>query len=247
VGKEGSHHHQKLAIPAVTSLLGNVQSGTRVLDVGCGQGVLAPHLTKLGCTYVGVDASKSLVQLAQARHEKLGIFLQADARKLRYITQKHEALHEPFDVAIFLLSIQDMDPLSDVFASVQALLKPHATMILLMMHPCFRIPRQSGWEWDVGRKLFFRRVDRYLTSMAVPMKAFSGKQHGVSTSFHRPLGVYMQALAAHGFAITHLEEIPTYKHENTNSQEAKAMNMAHQEIPVFLGVRAERTAAKQSG
>src|SRR5699024_1391672 len=42
VGPDGSEHHRRLAIPAVIELLGP-EAGERVLDIGCGPGVLAPH------------------------------------------------------------------------------------------------------------------------------------------------------------------------------------------------------------
>ena len=49
-----------------------------------------------------------------------------------------------FDSAVFLLSIQDMDPLEDVVASVVWALKPRSRVVLLMTHPAFRQPRHSG-------------------------------------------------------------------------------------------------------
>ncbi len=43
--------------------------GERILDLGCGDGVLAAKLTAMGCEVVGVDASE--MQVAAAR--KLGV------------------------------------------------------------------------------------------------------------------------------------------------------------------------------
>jgi trans-aconitate methyltransferase len=41
------------------------RSGERVLDVGCGDGVLTKKLAELGCDVIGVDASEPLVQRAR--------------------------------------------------------------------------------------------------------------------------------------------------------------------------------------
>ena len=43
VGPNGSDHHRELAIPALLTLL-EVRRGERVLDLGCGPGVLAADI-----------------------------------------------------------------------------------------------------------------------------------------------------------------------------------------------------------
>lgn len=54
-----------LATPALELLA--VRSGERVLDLGCGDGVLTQALAQAGCRVTGVDASEDLVAAARTR------------------------------------------------------------------------------------------------------------------------------------------------------------------------------------
>ena len=124
-----------------------------------------------------------------------------------------------------------------VIESMAKALGNRGRLVIFMNHPAFRIPRQSGWGWDEGRKLQYRRIDRYLTPLAVPMKAYSGGQGGVTTSFHRPLQNYINILSDNGFVIDKMLEIPTYKVSQLGPN-ARAENLSFREIPQFLALRA---------
>ncbi|HEU5229974.1 MAG TPA: class I SAM-dependent methyltransferase [Ktedonobacteraceae bacterium] len=241
MGKDGGKHHRALAIPAALDLLA-VQPGEKVLDVGAGQGVLAPHIAQAHACYTGVDASPGMLRLARLHHGEMGRFILGDARRLQALAGIHQG---EFDAVVFLLSIQDMDPLPTVMEAAAWALRGGGRLVILMTHPCFRVPRQSGWGWHEERKLHYRRIDRYLTPLSVPVKEHPGQSRGVSISFHRPLQQYINTLAAHGLLIDQMKEITTYKVNVTKPQgqqapHAKAENMANQEIPLFLGLRARR-------
>ena len=172
VGPRGSEHHRRTAIPASLALL-EARSGERILDIGCGQGVLAPHIAKAGAQYTGVDVSPRLLARARRHHGQHGRFLRADAAAL---TRHPQLAAAQFEAVVFLLSLQDMDPLAAVIQRARELLAPRGRVVILMTHPCFRVPRQSGWGWDEGRKLRYRRIDRYLTPLPVPMKVLSWRE-----------------------------------------------------------------------
>jgi SAM-dependent methyltransferase len=234
VGEDGSKHHRLLAIPALLDLLAP-QPHEAILDLGAGQGVLAPAIAQAAARYTGVEASPKLVELARRRHGRCGRFICGDARRLARLPGLQKG---SFAAVCFLLSLQDMDPLEEVLAAATWALAPGGRLAAVMTHPCFRVPRQSGWGWDLKRKLRYRRVDRYLTALAVPLKPYpNGAQPGVSRSFHRPLSAYVQALGAQGLYINDLREIPTYK-QSKGAKQTAAENRANAEIPLFLGLSA---------
>lgn len=232
MGENGSQHHQKLAIPAVLDLL-DLTSADRLLDLGAGQGVLAPYAADVGARYTGVEISPHLTRIARQRHGAQGRFLQGDARHLESLPGLSPG---SFDAAVFLLSIQDMQPLDAVLRSAAWALRSGGRLVILMTHPCFRVPRQSGWGHDPGRDLRFRRIDTYLKPLSVPMKAYGGEaRSGTTLSFHRPLGDYINGLAACGLLVDALREISTYKEGKTRAEQR-----ANAEIPLFAGIRARR-------
>lgn len=91
---EASHMHRHF-MPGVMELAGPVGPGTRVLDVGCGNGFTCGEFLKRGCTVVGIDLSEQGLAHARSAHPG-GRFelLPADESIL-------EALGEaPFDLVV---------------------------------------------------------------------------------------------------------------------------------------------------
>lgn len=225
VGKEGSYYHREIAIPRTLELL-NLQPNEFLLDVGAGTGTLAPHVLKTGCNYVGIELSPTFVKQAKQYHSRKATFLEGDARHLKTIP-----FQQNFDAAVFLLSLQDMEPLNCVLENVSTVLKPNGRLVLFMIHPCFRIPRQSGWGFDEKRKLHYRRIDRYLSPLAVPMKTYKGI---TTRSYHRPLQDYVQVLLNTGFQLDAWEEIADSSHKPNGKKNP------NEDIPLFLALRAHK-------
>src|SRR5690606_10838791 len=96
---------------------------------------------------------------------------------------------------------------------------------------------------DPKRKLTYRRVERYLTAGAVPMKEYAevrkGAPRGATISFHRPLQDYVNALAAEGLWVDALVELP----DPVKDEEGRS----NPEIPWFVARRARRVAGRGRG
>jgi SAM-dependent methyltransferase len=205
-----------------------------ILDIGAGQGVLAPYIARTAARYTGIEASARLIRLARRRHGHIGRVVVGDVARLPTLAGIGRG---SYDAAVFLLSIQDIDPIEPVLRSVAWALRPTSRIVILMTHPAFRVPRHSGWGFDPSRKLAYRRVDAYLTPMDVPMRSVG--REPPTRSFHRPLSSYVNSLARVGFAVDAMLEIPDLPPEGRPSV-ARRSSAANSDIPLFVGLRAVR-------
>ena len=80
--------------------------------------------------------------------------------------------------------------------------------VIILNHPCFRIPRQSGWGIEEEKKLQYRRIDRYQTDMKIPIQANPSKGNSSEStwSFHHPLSTYSKWIKSAGFQIESIDE-----------------------------------------
>ena len=137
VGTHGHYYHEQVILPQLLPLLDFKTPHFSLLDIGCGQGILARAIPA-HTHYLGIDASPSLI--AQAKKRSSHQFLVHDATLPFPFTQR-------FTHAVMLLSLQNMPLEPTLFHSCQALLS-QGSLILVLNHPCFRIPRQSSWMVD---------------------------------------------------------------------------------------------------
>ncbi|GAB4436103.1 MAG: class I SAM-dependent methyltransferase [Chloroflexi bacterium OHK40] len=231
----GSDHHRRQAIPAVLELLA-LCPGETLLDLGCGPAPLAPFAARAGARYTGVDVSPQMVAHARKRHGRRAHLLVADARELAASSLLRAA---SFDAAVFLLSLQNLDPLGPALESATWALRAGGRLVLLLTHPCFRVPRQSGWGWDEGRRLRYRRLDRYLSPLPVPLRPPSSGPGAPAYSFHRPLGDYINGLAACGLLVDGIREVTRPAPHGASVAERRAA----EEFPLFLALRAKKVPA----
>ena len=232
-GKGGSIYHRRVALPTVMRLA-EPAAGEKLLDIGCGHGVLARPVIKSGASYTGVDFSPRLIRAASESNPRSARFLHGDARRLLELPGLKANSQ---DAAVFMLSIQDMDPLNEILEQATTVLKPGGRLVIFMLHPAFRVPRGSGWGTDEHRKLRYRRVDHYLNELAVPMKAFSEAgnvgRRGTTWSFHRPLSAYFQELFRGGLVVDAFEEL------------ADPLEKRASLIPMFVAFRAVKLSGEQ--
>jgi ubiquinone/menaquinone biosynthesis C-methylase UbiE len=237
VGESGSEYHRHVVLPGVIRLLA-AEPGQQVLDLACGQGVLCRLLATRGVQAAGVDAAADLIRLARDRNSALSAEQQApnyyigDARDLSFLPENR------FDSAACILAIQNIHPIQPVFQSAARVLKAMGNLVIVMMHPAFRSPKETSWGWDEQKKVQYRRVDRYLTPRKHPITTHPGQKTGEYTwTFHKPIEAYVKSLRNAGLLVDAIEEWPSHK-TSAAGPRAAAENTARNEIPMFLAIRA---------
>lgn len=234
-GERGDDFHSQLVLPAVLRQL-QARPGQRVLDVCCGQGVLGRHLAEAGMEVVGIDASPSLIEAARARAGHRERYVVGDARTLDAVLPGQR-----FDHAAVVLAIQDLDPIEPVFAGLRALVKPGGRIVMVLTHPCFRIPKRTAWGFDEEVGVQYRRLEGYMTPLSLPIKTHPGQVNDSSstTSFHRPLHHLLTAMGTAGLAVIGCEELCSHR-RGTQGIRSGAEDRAAKEFPVFMVLTATR-------
>lgn len=233
VGKEGQYYHKKIILPKVEKLL-KLHKGDRLLDVACGQGVLARHIPE-GISYTGIDISPSLIKDAKMSDPNPDHrYVVADACKPLPIKES------PFTHAAIILALQNIEHPEIALKNIKLHLQSGGKLIIVLNHPCFRIPRQSSWQIDKEKKIQYRRIDRYATALKIPIQAHpsKGERSPATWSFHHSLTDYSRWLHANGFVVELLEEWCSDKVSTGGA--AKMENRSREEFPLFLAILAKK-------
>lgn len=229
VGQAGHYYHQHVIVPGVIRLLA-LQQESRLLDIACGQGVLARHIPS-HVAYMGIDGAKELISKAKGYHpgQNSREFIAGDVTKPFAIAKERLFSH-----AACILALQNLASIEQVFVHTAKHLEPKGKLVIVLNHPCFRIPRQSAWGFDEASKTQFRRLNCYMSEQKIPI---AGKRPADTTwSFHLPISSYVAALAQAGFVIDAMEE---WCSDKESTGKAKAWeNRARKEFPLFLALRA---------
>ena len=241
VGDDGSEFHRAVILPGTLRLLA-AGTGDRVLDVACGQGVLCRALSAVGIATTGIDAAPDLIRLAKERQAAAPAAAGAVEYRVGDVRELAMLPADGYAAAACVLAVQNIHPLGGLMAGVGRALRPGGRFVLVMMHPAFRVPKASGWEWDAKANAQFRRVDRYLLPRKVPITTHPGSDpNGYTWTFHKPIGAYVRALRNAGLLVDAIEEWPSHKKSDSGPR-AAAENVAREEIPMFMAIRAIKVA-----
>jgi ubiquinone/menaquinone biosynthesis C-methylase UbiE len=216
VWKGKDYYREEMNNPAILRIVGKVKD-KQLLDLSCGEGYNTRILAKRGAKVIGVDFSKEMIKLARQREkiDKLGIrYLISDAADLKELESEH------FDVVTCFMALMDIEHYGNAISEVARVLKKNGRFIFSITHPCFEDSNTVGeepmaeWKYEEGtddatkRRTAHLEVKKYFGTakckVAWDMKRLVKPFQ--TTSFHRTLTDYFQALYKSGFVVTRLVE-----------------------------------------
>ena len=151
-------------MPHIFALAGKLKAGTRVLDVGCGNGYAVGQFLECGCKVVGIDLSESGISIARKSYPQ-GRFevMPADGNVLQNLDA------EPFDLVVSTEVVEHLYAPRPYVQGCFAALKPGGRFICTTpYHGYFKnlmIALGNHWDrhanplWDGGHiKLWSRKT-----------------------------------------------------------------------------------------
>ena len=105
--------------------------GLRLLDIGCGGGLLAEPMTRLGFQVTGVDASERNIGTASAHAAEQGLSIDYRASTAEALVETGEPA---FDVILNMEVIEHVADPGDYLRSCAQLLKPGGLMIVATLN-----------------------------------------------------------------------------------------------------------------
>ncbi len=230
VSSDGSYQ-KDLLLPNLLRLAAP-KKGMTVVDVGCGQGFFSHAYAHLGAQVIGIDIASELIAIAKKEASSIEKFFVNNADNMKDVKNMCA------DVVTVVLALQNIERVDKTLAECARVLKKNGKILIVLNHPCFRIPKQSAWGWDGKGEIQYRRLDQYLSESRSEIEMHPGIQKNQKTiSFHRPLQFYFKMLQKNGFVVARLEEWESHKKSEQGPRQ-RAEDRARKEMPLFLYIEA---------
>jgi len=214
VRKGKDYYRDEMNNPAALSLIGEIK-GKLLLDLSCGEGHNTRILARKGATVTGVDLSRALIDLAREseKTDRLGIrYLVSDAADLGGLGSGQ------FDLVTCFMALMDIEHYEGAISQVARVLKKNGRFVFSITHPCFGDTAENSpfAAWKCSEEAskgscespWYLEVRRYFGTSKYEVKWDMRRltKPFKTTSFHRTLTDYFQALQESGFAVTRLVE-----------------------------------------
>lgn len=184
-GADVSFH--RVLVPEIFRYIGNKRY-RRVLDVGCGTGVLTSMLKNVSENIDGIDISGKSIEMAKLSNtsDRMNFFNLS-------VEDFAEKISSKYDLIVSNMVLMDVMNLSGVVMAVEKLLRPGGLFVFSMTNPLF-LASYYGYEkesrYDYSDEIFiegpFVISEDYGKSDVAPLK---------STHVHRPISMYINSLS----------------------------------------------------
>jgi len=238
---EGNAFHKLLLEPTQLSLLA-LETGERVLDIGCGNGQFARKMASLGVNVVGVDAADRMIENARRRTPEGAEPAGSVCYKVTDASDESAMLtlgEDSFDAVVSTMALMDIASIAPVVRAAKRLLKPSGRLVFSVMHPCFNSTEgfTKVFEHEERDGEFIERLSVRVTQYIKPHthKGLAMRGQPVAHNyFHRPLSALLGVFFEAGFVVDGQEE-PVFP-ENV-AVDDKFGWLMYKDIPPVLSVR----------
>ena len=219
--RAGSAMHD-LAGGALLARLPEDLAGVRVLDLGCGEGLLTRALAARGAAVHGIDSAPRMIEHARAAEA-------ANPTGATYAVDDGGTLSTVASTSVDWvtagLALNNVPDLGAALGAVHRVLVPGGHLVFTVPHPCFEAP---GAAWtDDGRRIIGTYLNEGFWRSDNPQGARrAGNQH-------RTISSYVSGLIGAGYRIeTMAEPAPT--------ADLVAEQPQRSALPPFLLLQAQR-------
>jgi len=179
-----------IEMPAMLSILKNRVKNMKVLDLGCGSGIFSKKLLQLGSNVVGLDLSKSLIDIARKENPKIEFHI-GDAKKTQFKKTS-------FDIVSSSLMIHYFNNLDPLFKEISRILKNNGTLVFSFHHPTSEVTdkvKMNGKNVSILNPYF--HSNKYKWTMMKEMELIS---------YHHTFETISKSLKKSGFLIEQIIE-----------------------------------------
>jgi SAM-dependent methyltransferase len=165
----------------------------RVLDIGCGGGLLLAELAEAGWTAEGVDVSEEQLELARRRGAAVQL---ADGTELPFP-------EESFDAVVSVFTHTDVEDFGRLVGEAARVLRPGGPFVYLGVHPCFVGPHAFVFGLDIPQlHPGYRETGRQTEAPGISSEGLRAR---VGAS-HLPLGLFLETFLEQGLLLERFEE-----------------------------------------
>lgn len=230
-GDEGNEFHRQLISPSVERLL-NLQQGEQVLDIGCGNGVMARRLSTLGGKVTAVDFSTELIALAKARGGAIDYHV-VDATDEKALLALGEG---QFAAIVCTMALMDMPTVEPMFRAVKKLLVAGGRFVFSTSHPAFNSNNPTFFleKGDREGQIYTEYGIKLKAYLEIPPTKGAGAPNEPNPHYyyHRPLHELLGYAFSAGLVLDALEE-PAFPRNDDTARERLSWATLWQIPPVL--------------
>lgn len=181
-----------LETPYLLKMIGRPK-GKRVLDLGCGPGVHAELLAKMGAKVTGIDNSVASINIARKESPK-SEFVLGDIERLPFASNT-------FDIVLSAMVLGHLKRWDKALREVKRVLKNNGTFVFSISNPFKEVMKKVEWK---GKE--FRVAENYFDERILSDVWGEGDKKATVLHHHKTYGTIIKAIIRNGFDIVDYED-----------------------------------------